>query len=315
MEPCLLSMIIVNYNAGHLLARCLRSVEAQTFGDYELLIVDNASADDSLKTAQEFPWVQTLQNERNVGFAAAQNQGMRLARGRYLMPLNFDIEMTPHFLEEMVAAIQQASTIGIVTGKLLQMSQDGERLDTIYSTGHVMPPDGYVLHRGADERDNGQYDTMCEVFGAPGAAPLYRRKMLEDIAFRGQFFDENLFTWYEDVDLDWRAKRLGWRCVYTPQAVAYHVGHPEGHGGNRWQIAISIRNRWLVVLANADFGPGDLRAIFRYELMLIRYVLRNGYWPAYVDAWKQFFTLMSTARAKRRWTMQRARSKDVPLNG
>ena len=107
-----------------------------------------------------------------------------------------------------------------------------------------MPPNRFVLHRGANERDVGQYDYICDVFGAPGAAPLYRREMLNDIEFQGQYFDESLFTWYEDVDLDWRAKNFGWRCVYTPKAVAYHIGHPEGHGGDLWKISLQIRNRW-----------------------------------------------------------------------
>ncbi|MBN1136110.1 MAG: glycosyltransferase family 2 protein [Anaerolineae bacterium] len=311
MSPdAMVSIVIVNYNAGELLHRCLASIARQTCPNWEVIIVDNASQDESLQCVEQFGRVRVIRNSKNVGFATAQNQGLGLAQGCYLMPLNFDIEMTPRFLDEMVAAMELAPTIGIVTGKLMTMSTDGRHLDTFYSTGHVMPPNGYALHRGEGERDQGQYDDMGEVFGAPGAAPLYRREMLADIAFRGQIFDESLFTWYEDVDLDWRAQRLGWKCVYTPTAVAYHVGHPEGHGGNLWQLAISIRNRWLVVLANSDFSTSTVSALLRYELSLIRYVVRNGYLSAYVNAWKQFLGLMHTAVEKRRWTMQRARARN-----
>lgn len=310
MSPdAMVSIVIVNYNAGELLHRCLESIAWQTYPSWEVIIVDNASQDQSLRSVGQFDQVTVIRNSDNMGFAAAQNQGLGLAQGCYLMPLNFDIEMTPRFLDEMVAAMELSPTIGIVTGKLMAMSTDGRHLNTFYSAGHVMPANGHALHRGEGESDHGQYDEMCEVFGAPGAAPLYRREMLEDIAFRGQYFDESLFTWYEDVDLDWRAQRLGWRCVYTPKAVAYHLGHPEGHGGNLWQLAIGIRNRWLVVLANSDFRAGTVHALLRYEFSLLRYVVRNGYLSAYVNAWKQFLGLMQTALEKRRWTMQRARSR------
>lgn len=305
----LVSIVIVNYNSGELLPQCLASIARQTYPNWEVIIVDNASRDESLQYARQFDRATVICNSDNRGFAAAQNQGLGLARGGYLMPLNFDIEMTSRFLEEMVAAMETSPAIGTVTGKLLGMDADGTYLDTFYSTGHIMPPDGYVLHRGEGERDEGQYDAMCEVFGAPGAAPLYRREMLEDIAFRRQFFDESLFTWYEDVDLDWRAQRLGWKCIYTPKAVAYHAGHPEGHGGNMWQLTISIRNRWLVVLANSDFRVRTVFAIIRYELRLLRYVVRRGYLSAYVSAWKQFLSLMHTALKKRRWLMQRIRTR------
>jgi GT2 family glycosyltransferase len=315
VDSCLLSIIIVNYNAGAFLPRCLCSIEAQTLRDHEVIIVDNGSSDGSLEVVQESERVQIIHNQQNLGFAAAQNQGIRHARGRYLMPLNFDIEMTPRFLEEMVAAIEKSPGIGLVTGKLVQMSADGEHLDTFYSTGHILPPDRFVHHRGAGEYDRGQYNDMEEVFGAPGAAPLYRREMLESIAFRGAYFDESLFTWYEDVDIDWRAKRMGWKCIYNPKAVAYHVGHPEGHGSDLWKISTQIRNRWLVILANDDFAPFSKKtwAMFLYELGLIRYVLLQGYSSAYLIAIRGFLDLIPITLAKRRWTMERARSTGFDL--
>lgn len=311
MQPCVVSIVIVNYNAGELLSRCLRSIEAQTFQDYEIIIVDNASSDTSLEMIQATPRVKIIRNEQNIGFAAAQNQGMKLAHGQYLMPLNFDIEMTPQFLAEMVAAIQMSPNIGIVTGKLMQMGVDGQYLNVFYSTGHVLPPCRCIYHRGLGEQDVGQYDKMAEVFGASGAAPLYKREMLEDISFHGNFFDESLFTWYEDVDLDWRANTLGWKCLYTPKAIAYHIGHLEGHGGDLWKIGLQIRNRWLIILANDNFWLFSKAtiAMLLYELRLGWYVLSRGYLSAYYTAFTEFFDLIPNALAKRRWTLQRARSR------
>lgn len=310
MEPKLVSIVIVNYNAGSLLRHCLESIAQQTYTNWEVIVVDNASHDDSLTSIEGFERVTIIRNGENRGFAAAQNQGLRLARGAYLMPLNFDIEMTESFLEEMVKGMALSESIGSATGKLLQMLPGFERTERIYSTGHVLPDNRFPVHRGSGEIDSGQYQRIELVFGAPGAAPLYRREMLEDVAFRGQYFDEFLFTWYEDIDLDWRAYHLGWGCVYLPKAVAYHIGHPEGHAGNSFQIATTIRNRWLVILANERFERLGRRiwAMLGYELSLIRYVVLRGYGRAYVSALCQSLRLASRALEKRRWTLGRAQA-------
>lgn len=305
----ILSIVIVNYNAGTYMEPCLRSIEAQTLTDYEVIIVDNASHDDSLQCLRQFPWVKLIKNEKNLGFAAAQNLGLRLATGRYLMPLNFDIQLTPTFFQEMVTAIESSRHLGSVTGKLMQMSPAGQLSNQFYSTGHLLPPNRFPVHRGAGEEDRGQFDQMDgNIFGCPGAAPLYRREMLDDIVFRGQYFDESLFTWYEDVDLDWRARWRGWKCAYTPRAVAFHVGHPHGLGHAPKQIAFSIRNRWLMVMADecAHCARNNKSALVKYELGLVRHVVRSGLLSSYVSAVRQFTTLRPVALEKRKHIMARA---------
>jgi GT2 family glycosyltransferase len=287
----------------------MQSIGAQTFRDYAVIIVDNASTDGSLDYAEAFSGIRVAKNERNVGFAVAQNQGMRLAHGKYIMPLNFDIHLDPDFLENMVDAIEGADNIGWVCCKLMQMAADGTHSNRFYSTGHLLPPNRFPLHRGAGEEDTGQYDQPGEVFGSPGAAPLYKREMLEDIAFRGQYFDESFFLWYEDVDLDWRARWRGWKCVYTPSAVAHHLGHSGGFEGNQKLAATSILNRWLMVAANEC--PHCLRrnwaALTAYELSLIRYVVLAGLLPAYLNAVRKFAALRPLVRAKRKHILDQAR--------
>ncbi|MBC8262930.1 MAG: glycosyltransferase family 2 protein [Anaerolineales bacterium] len=308
MSSCAVSIIIVNYNAGNLLSRCMQSIEAQTFRDYEVIIVDNASTDGSLDYAEAFPGIRIVKNERNVGFAVAQNQGMRLAQGQYIMPLNFDIHLEPDFLENMVTALRGSDKIGWVCGKLMQMAPDGTHTNRIYSTGHLLPPNRFPLHRGAGEEDTGQYDHPSEVFGSPGAAPLYKREMLSDIAFRGQYFDESFFMWYEDVDLDWRARWRGWKCIYTPYAVVHHRGHPEGLGRNQKRVAVSILNRWLMVAANEC--PHCLRRnwtdLGRSEVSLLRYVTLSGLLPAYLSAIRKFAALRPVVIEKRKYILARA---------
>lgn len=314
MTPGSIAVIIVNYNAGPLLAQCLRSLESQTFSDFEVLIVDNASADDSLASVEATGRVQVIRNDVNLGFAAAQNQGMRLAQGRYLMPLNFDIVLAPAFLAEVVSAMESGERVGSVSGKMLRMTPDGQPTDVIDNAGLLLPRRRFPAHRGGGEKDAGQYDRPALVFGAMGAAALYRREMLDDIAYRGQYFDESYFMWYEDIDLDWRARLRGWDCVYTPGAVAYHVGDPHGHGRSRFGAETSMRNRWKMILSN-ECGRCMIRnapSLVVEELALLRHVVRHGLTGAYSRAVRSCLASLPATLDKRRSVRGRAVRRCLP---
>ena len=309
------SMVIVNYNSGDYLPQCLKSVIAQDFTDFEVIVIDNASTDNSLEFPSQFEQIRVVRNDTNVGFARAQNQGMRLAQGKYLMPLNFDLTLNPTFLEKMIDAINMSENIGSVSGKLLNMGPNGEPTNTIYSVGHLLPRNRFPLLRGQYETDDGRYDLEEYVFGTSGAAPLYRKEMLDDVAFNGQFYDETFFTWYEDVDLDWRAQLRGWKCLYTPHALAYHRGHPEGYREplRSFRASITIRNRWMMVLAN-ECGHCMLRnfvPLLFYELSLLKYVVTAGLTGAYLRAIRSFLALLPHTLAKRRWNQSRAVQKHL----
>jgi GT2 family glycosyltransferase len=303
MAKPLVSIVIVNYNSRDYLPACLDSIAVQTYPNREVIVFDNASKDQSVRHAQERSWVKVIQSGQNLGFAGGQNSGLVMAAGDYLMPLNFDFQMTPTFLEKMVAALESSSQVGSVAGKLYQIDSQGKRAQNLYAVGHHFPADRFSFIRGDGQVDQGQFDASALVFGSPGCAPLYRRAMLEDTRYRNGFFDEALFTWYEDVDLDWRAQQLGWDCLYTPEAIAYHAGHPEGHRGNLWQICMTIRNRWLIVQANEDevLARRDRQAILKYELGLLWYVIRDGYFSAYRQARQQYRQMKTGALQKRAW--------------
>ena len=304
----LVSLIIVNYNAGDLLGRCLASVVTQTYPTWELIIVDNASTDNSLAGAAKVEKARIIRNNINVGFAAAQNQGIRAANGAYLMPLNFDIRMTPTFLAEMVAAIEANSRIGSVCGKLLRMTADWRPTQEIDTTGLIMLSSLVGVSRGHGQQDRGQFDHDTQIFGAQGAAPLYRREMLEDIAFADQFFDEHYFMWYEDVDLDWRAYLYGWECRFAPHAVAYHLGHPDTKRQNAFHVKTTVRNRWWMLLTN--LAAKELRhcwsALIKHEISLFLYVVRIRLLPAYLAALRECLTARSYIRHKRQVVRSRA---------
>lgn len=309
-----LTIVIVNYNAGEYLSTCIEAIRSQTYRDYRVIVIDNASRDDSLAQIAHQPDLMVIENKQNIGFAAAQNQGMRLATGRYMMALNFDILMTPTFLEELIKAIDSFPDIGAVSGKLLRMTPAGKSTNEIDNTGLLLSRRRFPVHRGGDEIDDGQYGESDLVFGVMGAAALYRREMLEDIAYKGQYFDESYFMWYEDIDLDWRARLRGWKCCYIPNAVAYHVGDPHGHGRSKFGSQTSMRNRWRMILTNESKRDLWRNApwLLLEEFALLRHVIWNGLLREYVVAGRSLAESLPEVMAKRRWVQSRKVYERLP---
>jgi len=210
-------------------------------------------------------------NRRNEGFSRAANQGIAATTGEWVLVLNPDVVLTPVFLEEAWNALRERPAVGSMAGKVLRFDRR-----TIDTTGQFVRPDGRVRERGYGETDQGQYDQAGDVFSVCGAAALYRRAMLEDVAIDGEYFDEDFFAFYEDADLGWRAQRRGWRCWYQPTAVAYHArGGTNPSGARLWarwqmprrplQIQFHVLlNRHLMLLKNQSMG-----AALRHGLRLL----------------------------------------------
>jgi GT2 family glycosyltransferase len=300
------SIVIVNYNAGAYVRQCLDSLAWQTFQAFEVIVVDNASADDSMASINDVPGIRCLLNNDNLGFAAGQNQGIAEAKGSYVLALNYDLALEDDFLERLVTALAAAPEAGWACGKMLNMSPDGARLDSFYAAGHELAADRFSFLRGNGEPDRGQYDRSEGVFGAPGAAALYRREFIDDLQIDGRFFDERYFNWYEDLDVDWRGHARGWQCLYVPAAAAYHVGHVgEAYREpfKSWQARCGIRNRWLLIAANDSPGAmlRDAPALIRYELSSILYVVRAGLVRAYLGALAQIIRDIPYIVRRRRW--------------
>jgi GT2 family glycosyltransferase len=148
----LISIVIVNYNAGLLLRKVVESVERQTLGAFELLIIDNASKDDSLSSVADGGLLgdrfRIIRNLQNTGFAAGQNQGFRLGRGRYCMSLNFDVVLSPDYLQKALAVMEAIPRLGMLSGKLLRMTSEGEPTLSIDNAGLLLPRHRRPVHRG-----------------------------------------------------------------------------------------------------------------------------------------------------------------------
>jgi len=296
------SVVIVTWNHFSFLPKCLEALSAQTYPAIDVTIVDNASKDGSAEWVQEFaPHAKLIRLESNVGFSRAFNLGVRATEGEFILSLNPDVCIRLDFIANMMAAAQRDSTIGMVAPKLLR-ADDNRYLD---STGLFINRQRRPYDRGQMQFDQRQFDEKTEIFGACGAAALYRRRMLEDLAIIQEYFDEDFFAYYEDADLAWRAKLRGWRCVFASDAVAEHVRgwgdtlrkRPSQKGAGP---RLALRNHFLMILKN-DSGYNFLRdapLIFITEIPRLFYmsILRRDALEGVVD----FFRLAPKAKEKRK---------------
>ena len=250
------SVTIVTYNSGRFIKRCLESVLMQRYANKEIVVIDNASTDGTVDILEQFEdRCQIVYNDENIGFAAAQNQAIRISTGDWVLTLNPDVLLLPNFIQALVDAGQFDSKIGTVCGKLLTILASFDLPDKplVDSTGIYFTPMLRHLDRGSQELDNGHYLQHEYVFGATAAAALYRRRMIDDISVGDEFFDPDFFVYREDADVAWRAQLMDWRCIYTPHARGYHVRNVLP--GNRRALPSvinmhSVKNRFLMRIKN-----------------------------------------------------------------
>jgi GT2 family glycosyltransferase len=243
---------IPTYNGRHLLEVVLPSLRVQSFRDFRVVVVDDASNDDTAAWLSEhWPEVELIVHPHNRGVTAALNTCLGTGCSELVALLNNDVELAPVCLEEFVNAIDEHGNAGVVCGKLL----DYQRRELLDGAGDIYTWGGEANRRGQGQPDRGQYDKPQKIFSACGAAVVYRRSALETVGV----FDERFFANYEDVDWCFRAQLAGIECRYVPGAVAYHMGSATlGKGVSDFSLYHNWRNAIWVVAKNYP-GPELLR--------------------------------------------------------
>ena len=306
------SVGIVTWNARGDIAAAVAAVRAQR-ERCQLVVVDNGSTDGTPDLLASL----TTPDERvllgaNTGFSAAHNLAIRRTTSPYYLALNPDVVLDPAFCERLADWLDRAPTAGTAGGKLVLAAEPG-RLD---STGIVMLPSQRHLDRGQHEPDDGRYAAVEEVFGISGAAAMYRRTMLDDVAYEGEYFDEDFFAYREDADLAWRAQWLGWSALYVPEARATHrrAVTPERRAALGPEInRYSVRNRFLLRMKNQSAGllarfalPGAVRDAQVLGFVLLR---EHSSLPALVDVVR----LLPRSWRKRRDLLRRRTRRSAEL--
>jgi len=252
---------IVSHDHARTLPATLAGLAGQTLRPGRVILVDNASSDGSPAAARAAAGSLALEvvvNRENRGFAAAANQALRTAAGEWVLALNPDCRLAPEYLASLHAAAASRERVGAATGLLLRAAGDqlAPALE-VDSAGIVVTPAGRHLDRGAGRPADAAVAAPAWVFGASGAAALYRRAALDDVAYPGgEVFDERFFSYREDADVAWRLQRRAWRCLYWPAARAAHGRGLKPEARRRGSAAInrhSVRNRFLLRWANADW--------------------------------------------------------------
>ena len=247
------TVVIPNWNGERFLFSCLGSLREQSFRDFETVVVDNGSTDGSLDfIIRNFPEVRVMPLGENRGFSAAVNAGIRASDAEYVALLNNDTETDPRWLEALVRSADAHPEAGFFASKMVDFN-DRRVLD---GAGDVLRRSGLPYRLGHGEPDRGQFDKPIFVFGACAGAALYRRNMLDDIGL----FDEDFFANCEDGDLSFRAQLAGYRCLYAPGSVIYHMGSATFGKRSPTSVRLGTRNSLCLLVKNlpTPLVPGYL---------------------------------------------------------
>jgi GT2 family glycosyltransferase len=269
------TVLVLSVDEAHLLAHSLPAAVAQPGAD--VVVIDNACSD-ATRTVAQSCGARVLGLRSRLSYAAAMNAGIVATEGDAVLLLNADCVLDAGFLAAARPRLAQRD-VGSVAPRLIRATgmRAEDRLDRLDAVGMVIDRRRKNTLVGHDEPAAG-YREAAEVFGGDGACVLYRREVLDACAVGGEVFDEDLALWASDVDLAWRARLLGWRCMYEPRAVAWHMrfyspttrdGLPERHR------RLQFRNRLLMMAKNDAWADvrGDLPRIALYELLALGHVV------------------------------------------
>ncbi|MCB0208672.1 MAG: glycosyltransferase family 2 protein [Anaerolineae bacterium] len=241
-NPPQVSIVIPNWNTQRWLPGCLDALKAQTFDDFEIIMVDNGSTDDSVVFIQQnYPHVRVIGLPENRGFAVAVNTGIKASQSEYIVLLNVDTVPRPCWLEKLVqTAEQNPPEIGFLASKMLNL----ENPEVVDDAGDSFSWYGSSWKRGKGEPAD-RYTQPVEVLSACAGAALYRRSFFETVGL----FDEDFTSYLEDIDLGLRGQLLGYRCLYVPEAEVLHQGQGAEIPRPRY-VTYSTRNRLMILAKN-----------------------------------------------------------------
>lgn len=280
--------------------QCLAALNRQTLlpRDFEVLIVENEARPDCMLPTPLPENVRCIALAENLGTTGSINRGLQQSSSEYVLLLNNDVELDPHFLEALVAILQRDPKCGFATGKLL----NARRRNILDGAGDAILRGAGAYRLGHENEDRGQFEQATPVLAGCGAATLYRRSVLEQV----QGLDEDFFAYLDDVDLGLRAHLAGCTGIYTPQAIAYHLGSATLGDVFHARIAeLLTRNQLLLLLKDYPLSVlcRLLGHIALFQLLWLGLVIRRGRFFSYLRGLAGAVQRMPKMLAKRRQIM------------
>jgi GT2 family glycosyltransferase len=266
MAAPFVSIVILNWNGRNFLQQFLPSVLATTYRNREVVVLDNASTDDSVRYLQEqWPTVRIIQNKHNYGFAQGYNEGLKQIQADYYILLNSDVEVSPTWLDAMVNLLESDASIAACQPKILQYYNKG-LFEYAGAGGGWLDHYGYPFARGrifdVCEKDEGQYDTAAPIFWASGAALFVRANVYHTLGG----LDEYFFAHQEEIDFCWRVQLAGYKVYACPQSVVYHVGGGTLPKGNARKVFLNFRNNLVMMAKNLPAWEATWKISYRFWL-------------------------------------------------
>lgn len=260
------SIVILNWNGRAYLEKFLPGLIAGTAGSAELVVIDNASTDDSVDFLRaNYPFIKIIFNKNNFGFARGYNEGLKQVEADYYVLLNSDVEVKAGWLAPLIKLMESDPQIGACQPKILQQAEPG-LFEYAGAAGGWLDYLGYPFARGRIfdfcEEDQGQYDDALPVFWASGAALVIRSKIFWELGG----FDGYFFAHQEEIDLCWRLQLAGYLVYVCPESVVYHVGGGTLPKGNALKVFLNFRNNLIMMAKNMPMGEAFIKIFLRFWL-------------------------------------------------
>ncbi len=314
LQKSRISIVIVTWNCADYIRHTIESIKEQTMVDFDILVIDNASSDDTIDILKNNykDTVKIVQQKQNLGFSKGYNYGIHWTKGDYVLVMNQDVVLDKQFLEYASAFLDAEKDVAAVQGKILHWdSVSNKRKDIIDTCGLVMRPNHQVenLFEGLKSSDIPEDfqkpEQVIPIFGFSGSCVLLRREALETVRFENEFFDEDFFAYKEDIDLSWRLRHANWDIVYLQKAIAYHGRSLKGVRDKKHRTVIghrktksplynmmSYRNNLYMLFKN-EYFKNILYYFFPlawYEIKKKVYIIlfERSTLRAYSDIWKNF---------------------------
>jgi len=313
--PPLVAIVILNWNGRHYLQQFLPSVLATTYANYKIIVADNASSDDSVSFLKEtYPQVEVLQLQQNWGFAKGYNVALQQVQADYYMLLNSDVEVTPDWLQPMVAVLEQKEAHAACQPKILAF-KNKSLFEYAGAGGGWLDAYGYPFARGRIfdycETDKGQYNTTENIFWASGAAMLIKSRAFHLVGG----FDDYFFAHQEEIDMCWRLQLQNQKIFCCTEAVVYHVGGGTLPRGNSRKTFLNFRNNLIMLAKNLPWSEKWWKIPFRIMLdniSALKGLLSGdgGYFLALLQAHWAFYNWVLFKRKKRGYARKPLRQLD-----
>lgn len=275
----LVSILIPSWRRPDLLQNCLAKLPGQTLAaeNYEIIVIENQAQPESPGGPQLAANTRVIALAENLGTTGSVNHGLEQSRSEFVLLLNNDVQLDPGYVEVLLAALQADAALAFATGKLLNARRPG----VLDGAGDALLCGGGSYRLGHDDPDHGQFESAASIIAGCGAATMFRRSVLDELGG----LDEDFFAYLDDIDLGLRAHLAGYRGVYTPNAVAYHLGSATLGDVLHPRITEFLTRNQIFLLIK-DYPAGALfrlaGAIALFQLLWLALVIRRGHGWAYL---------------------------------